>query len=622
MWIKYWISLLLGIRFPRLCLLFMKQIIRCSPLFTSLLSLLLCCYTPVLIAQTINPFDVLKGLSGGSNKLTNWLRNEPITTSVKDVKTYVDLPDEFGNDRKPYGLHRQPRTETGGYWLEPGFYEMRTQSFCIKAGTHAPSNGDGYLYAPLAGRQSDVFEHILKTWQYKPGIQQHEVQVLLWALIAKADFNQMNAAIQRTAVQLLTPAQLARISRASLMKGALQLANFRDMPQEIRFVLEAEAKLRQAFSSATASYQDMERMAMLAGAAFVDNPQIRRGHWSKHPEGYYVRYMPNGYSQTVVQVYVPETVSRVEFDAVNDVAVPMNTGAQRLAQSNIPYDTTGYAQKPQMTPPVVVASAPPVVTSTPPTAPPPASKPVVLYQDVCVKIISLANKTPLTGATVRIDGQLYSSDAKGEVSLKKQVVGSEVTIDVQDEGFVGRTVAVKVAQMLTCQWVAIGLTAMEPKPVIVASAPPKPTPEPVPPAPTKPVAVEPTPASTTASGGFDPNTDAKKAGEAIVLKNIQFDQSKSNLLDPGKAELDRVVDWLKKNLAVVIELSGHTTNEGSRLNNVRLSQERVAECKAYLVSQGIDGKRIKTVGYGPDRPLVSQNSPDKAINRRVEMRIL
>ncbi|WP_420149082.1 hypothetical protein [Spirosoma sp.] len=65
----------------------------------------------------INPFNALKGLSGGSNKLADWLRNEPITTSVKDMQTRVDLPDEFGNNRNPFGMHRQQRTENGGYRL-------------------------------------------------------------------------------------------------------------------------------------------------------------------------------------------------------------------------------------------------------------------------------------------------------------------------------------------------------------------------------------------------------------------------------------------------------------------------------------------------------------------------
>lgn len=141
-------------------------------------------------------------------------------------------------------------------------------------------------------------------------------------------------------------------------------------------------------------------------------------------------------------------------------------------------------------------------------------------------------------------------------------------------------------------------------------------------APEKNIAVIP---PTKKNDTFESVTNAKKTGATIVLKNIRFERSKSDLLDLGRRELDRVAEWLKKNPEVLIELLGHTTSEGPQDNNVLmsfLSLSRVNECKMYLVSKGINENRIKTSGYGPIHPLASQNPTDKVLNRRVEMKIL
>jgi hypothetical protein len=66
-----------------------------------------------------------------------------------------------------------------------------------------------------------------------------------------------------------------------------------------------------------------------------------------HPDGYYVRYFPQGYQKTTVQVYVPDNVNTTNlvYDAVGDIACPANTGAQRLAQTNEPIGVDMKQQK-------------------------------------------------------------------------------------------------------------------------------------------------------------------------------------------------------------------------------------------------------------------------------------
>ena len=113
-----------------------------------------------------------------------------------------------------------------------------------------------------------------------------------------------------------------------------------------------------------------------------------------------------------------------------------------------------------------------------------------------------------------------------------------------------------------------------------------------------------------------------EAGVTVNLKNVLFAQGKSELLTESYDELDLVVSFLKTNSNVRIELSGHTDNRGVPEDNVRLSQQRVNTVKAYLVSKGIEAKRITGKGYGGSRPIAGNDTEEtRRMNRRVEFTI-
>ncbi|HEU5147212.1 MAG TPA: OmpA family protein, partial [Chryseosolibacter sp.] len=70
---------------------------------------------------------------------------------------------------------------------------------------------------------------------------------------------------------------------------------------------------------------------------------------------------------------------------------------------------------------------------------------------------------------------------------------------------------------------------------------------------------------------------------------------------------------------VKIELHGHTDGRGVHADNVKLSQHRVNKVKAYLVSKGIDGRRISGKGFGGSKPIASNETEEsRRMNRRVE----
>jgi len=118
------------------------------------------------------------------------------------------------------------------------------------------------------------------------------------------------------------------------------------------------------------------------------------------------------------------------------------------------------------------------------------------------------------------------------------------------------------------------------------------------------------------------NNITLQEGDKLVMNNIQFNVNSAVLLAAGKTELGRLAAFMKQNPSVEILLSGHTSAEGAAVLNRELSLERVRSCKDYLASKGIDEGRISIKGFGPDQPMVSNDTEsNRAVNRRVEMKI-
>ena len=113
-----------------------------------------------------------------------------------------------------------------------------------------------------------------------------------------------------------------------------------------------------------------------------------------------------------------------------------------------------------------------------------------------------------------------------------------------------------------------------------------------------------------------------KAGEKVVLRNVFFDSDKYDLKPESTVELDKLVDFLNKNLSVNIEITGHTDSDGDDARNMTLSDNRAKAVMKYLVDKGIRAARITAKGYGETKPLVKNDTPEnKAQNRRVEFEV-
>lgn len=114
-----------------------------------------------------------------------------------------------------------------------------------------------------------------------------------------------------------------------------------------------------------------------------------------------------------------------------------------------------------------------------------------------------------------------------------------------------------------------------------------------------------------------------EVGVTVILKNIYFDFDKTTLQKKSFVELNKVVDLLKKNPSVEIEISGHTDSKGSDDYNLNLSQGRSQAVVDYIISQGIESSRLTAHGYGETKPIDSnETDAGRANNRRVEFTIL
>lgn len=287
----------------------------------------------------------LGGLGGLGDKLKKKTPNllgakEPITTSLSDAKWGRADLDGFTPREATRSIMTLQRTPNGGFVLQPGSYESVNQSYCLKAGTHGPGGGDGYLYAPPKGPAEDAVMTIVRNSVNRPEIPQNKIQQLLWAIIARAKFEDLQGDIKAVAAQLLTPRQLAGLNRSALdvLQGnALTDALGLEPPGVLRQIAQAEAQLRSMLTSPMASFAEMERVAVLSGNAPLGpgSQDVPSGRWSIHPDGYHIRYIPSGYSTTKVQVWVPQGSPAVgkEYDPAAHIAVPGNTARQRLIQS-------------------------------------------------------------------------------------------------------------------------------------------------------------------------------------------------------------------------------------------------------------------------------------------------
>lgn len=127
------------------------------------------------------------------------------------------------------------------------------------------------------------------------------------------------------------------------------------------------------------------------------------------------------------------------------------------------------------------------------------------------------------------------------------------------------------------------------------------------------------------AGGSRPGCPKKPALVVVTKKEIKITQQihfafgKATIRPISYKVLDAVVEVLKQNPKIKLEVQGHTDDRGNDFFNKRLSQQRADAVVKYLISHGIDRSRLVAKGYGEDKPLVPNDTArNRALNRRVQ----
>ncbi len=109
----------------------------------------------------------------------------------------------------------------------------------------------------------------------------------------------------------------------------------------------------------------------------------------------------------------------------------------------------------------------------------------------------------------------------------------------------------------------------------------------------------------------------------IVLNNIYFATGKTSFDESSSTDLQKLVQFLKDNPDLKLEIQGHTDNVGSVAGNKKLSEQRALSIVNYLVTKGVEKNRLTAKGYGSTLPIDSNATEDgRAKNRRVEMKLI
>lgn len=129
--------------------------------------------------------------------------------------------------------------------------------------------------------------------------------------------------------------------------------------------------------------------------------------------------------------------------------------------------------------------------------------------------------------------------------------------------------------------------------------------------------------TTQAFGSTGPRTEVTDA-EIKLHEKVEFETDSATLLPSSTPILDEVAKVLTDHPEIEhVRVGGHTDSTASSEHNLKLSDDRAASVKQYLVDHGIAPERLSSKGYGETRPIADNNTEEgRALNRRVDIHIM
>jgi peptidoglycan-associated lipoprotein len=125
------------------------------------------------------------------------------------------------------------------------------------------------------------------------------------------------------------------------------------------------------------------------------------------------------------------------------------------------------------------------------------------------------------------------------------------------------------------------------------------------------------PPSTAAAPPSRPSPPVREFAATADLKDVFFDFDKYNIRPDAARTLEANANWLKSNPGVDVLIEGHCDERGTNEYNLALGERRARSTMNYLVSHGIQARRLTIISYGEERPACrEQNEGCWSRNRR------
>ncbi len=122
---------------------------------------------------------------------------------------------------------------------------------------------------------------------------------------------------------------------------------------------------------------------------------------------------------------------------------------------------------------------------------------------------------------------------------------------------------------------------------------------------------------------LDANSCQGEFNALLTRLKIEFETASAQISASSQPLLDNLAQIARRCPQAQIEIAGHTDDQGTRNNNLRLSQLRAEAVMEYLVQNGVDLRRLVARGYGEERPITdNSNLEARARNRRIEFNVM
>lgn len=136
-------------------------------------------------------------------------------------------------------------------------------------------------------------------------------------------------------------------------------------------------------------------------------------------------------------------------------------------------------------------------------------------------------------------------------------------------------------------------------------------------------AIQGTPPATVAEAATPPRVEVRD-NRIDISEKIQFDYDKATIKEASAGLMQEIAAVIKKNPQIKkLRIEGYASSEGDLGHNQTLSDNRAKAVQTYLVKLGVSAQQVSWVGYGEDKPVADNSTPEgRELNRRVQFTIL